>query len=124
RPTRVCSGRGGRRIPTDRVRGRRVFRAQGRSIELELDADDAHVVRSVGGNRDGAGDRRARSRRGHAHRRRRRVGYGDGHRSGAGVVGRITGDRSQGVGAGGGGGGVPTDGVGGRGVVHAPGRPV
>src|SRR5439155_1651856 len=96
---------GGGGVPSDRIRGRRVFRAQGRSIELDLDADHTHVVRSVGGNRDGAGDRRARSRRGHAHRRRRRVGYGDGHRSGAGGVGRITGDRSQDVGARGGGSG-------------------
>src|SRR5205085_952336 len=96
------------RVPGHRVRRRRVFRAQGRAVELELDTGHARVVARARGDGDAARDRRSGRGGGDAHRRRRGVAGRDGGRGGhAGVARGVARDGPQAVEAGGRGGGVP-----------------
>src|SRR5256885_14015634 len=81
-------------VPGEGVEGDGSLRAQVGVIQLELNADHAHVVRGGCGDRDGAGDRAIR----------RRGGGGD-RRRGGGWGGR-GGEKPGGGGRGNGGGGV------------------
>src|SRR5207247_9892294 len=61
---RVTGIAGRRRIPRDRIGRRQIFGAEVGAIQLELDADDAHVIARRGGDGDRRGDRGVRGRRG------------------------------------------------------------
>ena len=62
------------RVPRQAVRRRRVFRAERRAVELELDAGHADAVGGGGGEPGRAGQHRACRGRRNRDGRRRRVG--------------------------------------------------